>query len=51
MACMDGECTEVTGSVCCFECENVDKCNCKCDEFDSVEFAEDCEFYEKEVEE
>lgn len=33
---------------CCICCEKQDSCQCKCDDIDSYEYAEECEEYETE---
>ena len=44
LECPDGE-TE-----CCICCTKQDSCQCKCDDMDSYEYAEDCEDYVEEDE-
>ena len=35
---------------CCICCEKQDSCQCRCDDMDSYEYAEECEDYAKEEE-
>lgn len=44
LECPDGE-TE-----CCICCTKQDSCQCRCDEMDSYEYAEECEEYIKDEE-
>ncbi|MFQ7674367.1 MAG: hypothetical protein ACLRK3_06490 [Ruminococcus sp.] len=40
LECPDGE------TQCCIFCEKQDSCQCRCDDMDGYEYAEECEDYE-----
>ena len=43
LECPDGE------AKCCIYCTKQDSCQCRCDDMDSYEYAEECKEYVKEV--